>query len=262
MAFISVAGHRLEYERVDVGGRDRPAIVMLHEGLGSVGMWRDFPQRLAHATVGRVVVYSRYGYGNSNPLVEPRGVRYMHDEALVVLPALLDALGIAQPILVGHSDGASIALIHAGGGDCSVMGVVAMAPHVIVEDRSVASIAAARDAYATTDLRARLSRYHADVDGAFRGWNDIWLRGDFRSWSIEEYLPRIRCPVLAIQGEEDEYGTMAQLGTIARNVPDCELVKLEDCRHSPHRDQPEAVLEAISRFVDRLSFVNQRDTDR
>ncbi|HEY2818211.1 MAG TPA: alpha/beta hydrolase [Casimicrobiaceae bacterium] len=262
MAFISVTGHRLEYERIDVGGHDRPVLVMLHEGLGSIAMWRDFPQRLAHATAGRVVVYSRYGYGSSDPLVEPRGIRYMHDEALLVLPALLDALGIVQPILVGHSDGASIALIHAGGSDRSIMGVVAMAPHVIVEDISVASIAAAREAYATTGLRARLSRYHADVDGAFRGWNDIWLRSDFRRWSIEEYLPRVHCPVLAIQGEDDEYGTMEQLEIIARNVPDCELVKLEDCRHSPHRDQPEAVLEAISRFVDRLSFVNRRDTDR
>ena len=262
MAFISVAGHRVEYEHIDVGGRDRPTLVLLHEGLGSIEMWRDFPQRLAHATGTRVVVYSRYGYGNSDPLVEPRGVGYMHEEALIALPALLDALGIAQPILVGHSDGASIALIHAGGSDRSIMGVVAMAPHVIVEDISVASIAAARDAYAMTDLRARLSRYHADVDGAFRGWNDIWLSRDFRSWDIEEYLPRIRCPVLAIQGEDDEYGTMEQLATIARKVPDCELVKLEDCRHSPHRDQPEAVLGAIARFVDRLCVVPQRDSDR
>jgi pimeloyl-ACP methyl ester carboxylesterase len=262
MPFLRVAGHRLEYERIDVGGHDRPVLVMLHEGLGSIEMWRDFPQLLAHATAARVVVYSRYGYGNSDPLIEPRGVRYMHDEALIALPALLDALGIAQPILVGHSDGASIALIHAGGSDRSIMGAVAMAPHVIVEDISVASIAAARDAYSTTDLRARLSRYHADVDGAFRGWNDIWLRSDFRRWSIEEYLPRIRCPVLAIQGEDDEYGTMEQLGIMARTVPDCDLVKLEDCRHSPHRDQPEAVLEAISRFVDRVCFVDHRDIDR
>src|SRR5690349_11829575 len=262
MTFIRVAGHRLEYERIDVGGADRPTLVLLHEGLGSIAMWRDFPQRLAHATAGRVVVYSRHGYGHSDPLAGARNVRYMHDEALVVLPEFLDALAIARPILVGHSDGASIALIHAGGSDRPVRGVVAMAPHVIVEDISVASIAAARDAYATTDLCARLSRYHADVDGAFRGWNDIWLHSDFRAWNIEEYLPQIRCPILAIQGEDDEYGTMEQLEIIAAAVPDAELVKLADCRHSPHRDQPDAVLDAISRFVDRLTLINQRNTDR
>jgi len=260
--FIRIAGHRLEYERIDVGGRDRPTLVMLHEGLGSIAMWRDFPQRLAHATVSRVVAYSRYGYGNSDPLVGARNVRYMHDEALVALPELLDALGIARPILVGHSDGASIALIHAGGSDRPVAGVVAMAPHVVVEDVSVASIASARDAYAKTDLRARLSRYHADVDGAFRGWNDIWLHGEFRSWNIEACLPRIRCPVLAIQGEDDEYGTMKQLEMIAQRVPDAELVKLEDCRHSPHRDQSAAVLDSISRFVDRVIGDDRRELDR
>ena len=252
MAFVEIAGRRLEYERIDVGGRDRPTLVMLHEGLGSIAMWRDFPQRLAHATVSRVVVYSRYGYGNSTRLEEPRNVRYMHDEALIALPELLDKLDIARPILIGHSDGASIALIHAGGAERPLMGVVAMAPHVIVEDISIASIAAARDAYAMTDLRERLARYHADVDGAFRGWNDIWLHDDFRAWNIEEYLPRIECPVLAIQGEDDEYGTMQQLAKIAAAIRDVELVKLDDCRHSPHRDQPDAVQDAIVRFVDRI----------
>jgi pimeloyl-ACP methyl ester carboxylesterase len=256
MPFVHAGGHRLEYERIDVGGPDRPTLLLLHEGLGSIAMWRDFPQRLAHATASRVVVYSRHGYGHSDPIDAPRGVRYMHDEALVVLPQLLDALSIENPVLVGHSDGASIAFIHAGGGGRAVMGVVAMAPHVLVEDISVASIAAARDAYATTDLRARLSRYHADVDGAFHGWNDIWLHADFRAWNIEEYLPRIRCPVLAIQGEDDEYGTMEQLERIAKSVGDVELVKLEDCRHSPHRDQPDPVLDAVSRFVDRLTSAN------
>ena len=262
MPFVSVAGHRLEYERIDVGGRDRPTLVLLHEGLGSIAMWRDFPQRLAHATASRIVVYSRYGYGNSDPLARSRDVRYMHDEALVALSDLLNRLEIERPLFVGHSDGASIALIHAGAADRPVLGVVAMAPHVIVEDISVASIAAARDAYATTDLRARLSRYHADVDGAFRGWNDIWLHPDFRAWSIEEYLPRIRCPVLAIQGEDDEYGTMEQLQRIAAAAPDVELVKLGDCRHSPHRDQPEAVLDAVSRFVDRLTGAAAREAAR
>jgi len=253
MPYVYAGGHRLDYERIDAGGRDRPTLVLLHEGLGSIAMWRDFPNRLAHATASRVVAYSRYGYGDSDPLTAPRTVRYMHDEAEHVLPEFLDALAIERPILVGHSDGGSIALIHAGGGGRGVTAVVAMAPHVIVEDISVTSIAAAREAYATTALREKLARYHADVDGVFWGWNDIWLAPDFRAWNIEEYLPRIACPILAIQGEDDEYGTMDQLARIARGARDVELVKLPDCRHSPHRDQPGAVLDAIVRFVDRVT---------
>ena len=253
MPYVHAGGHRLDYERIDAGGRDRPTLVLLHEGLGSIAMWRDFPHRLAHATTSRVVVYSRYGYGNSDPLTAPRNLRYMHDEALVALPQLLDALEIERPILVGHSDGGSIALIHAGAHVRAVAAIVAMAPHVIVEDISVTSIAAARDAYRTTVLREKLARYHADVDGVFRGWNDIWLAPDFRAWNIEEYLPRIECPILAIQGEDDEYGTMDQLARIARRARDVELVKLGDCRHSPHRDQPDAVLDTIARFVDRVA---------
>lgn len=254
MPFIHAGGHRLDYLRIDAGGRDRPTLVLLHEGLGSIAMWRDFPNRLAHATASRVVVYSRHGYGNSDPLTAPRTLRYMHDEAERVLPELLDALAIERPILVGHSDGGSIALIHAGSGGRGVAGIVAMAPHVIVEDISITSIAAAREAYETTALRERLARYHTDVDGVFRGWNDIWLAPEFREWNIEAYLPRIACPILAIQGEDDEYGTMEQLARIARGARDVELLKLPDCRHSPHRDQPDAILAAIARFVDRVAL--------
>ena len=253
MPFVNAGGHKLEYERFDVGGPERPTLVLLHEGLGSVAMWRDFPQRLAHATATRVVVYSRYGYGNSDPLRGARDVRYMHDEALVALPEFIDALRIGRPILVGHSDGASIALIHAGTDVRPIRGVIAIAPHVLIEDISIESIAAARDAYTTTRMRKRLSRYHADVDGAFRGWNDIWLHPDFRAWNIEESLPTIRCPVLAIQGEDDEYGTMEQLARIAAAVDDVRLLKLADCRHSPHRDQAITLTNAIVRFVDRLA---------
>jgi pimeloyl-ACP methyl ester carboxylesterase len=251
--FAQAGGHRLEIERIDVGGAARPTLVLLHEGLGSVAMWREFPGRLAHATGCNAVVYSRYGYGKSDPLAGPHSVRYMHDEALVVLPELLDRVAVGRPILVGHSDGGSIALIHAGSGIRSVTAVVTLAAHVLVEDISVASIAAAKVAWDSTDLRGRLARYHDDVDGAFRGWNDIWLHADFRAWNIEEYLPRIACPVLAIQGEDDEYGTMEQMRRIAAGAPDVELVALEDCRHSPHRDQPEAVIGAITRFVDRVA---------
>ena len=253
MPFVEVAHRRIEYERIEVAPAGRPTLVFLHEGLGSLAMWRDFPGRVAHATGCNALVYSRYGYGQSEPLHEDRTVRYMHDEALVALPELLARTGSARPILVGHSDGASIALIHAGGAQPPLAGLVLMAPHVMVEEISVTSIAAAKVAYETTDLRAKLGRYHADVDSAFWGWNRIWLDPEFRRWNIEEYLPRIVCPVLAIQGEDDEYGTMEQLRRIGQAVTDAELVDLADCRHSPHKDQPEAVLDAITRFVDRIT---------
>jgi len=253
MPFVQVAGRRIEYERIELASTVRPTLVFLHEGLGSIGMWRDFPGRVAHATGCNALVYSRYGYGNSEPLHEDRSVRYMHDEALVALPELLDKLRIERPILVGHSDGGSIALIHAGGVARPVSALVLMAPHVLVEDISVTSIAAAKVAYETTNLRDKLARYHADVDSVFWGWNRIWLHPDFRAWNIEEYVPRIACPVLAIQGEDDEYGTMEQLRRIGAQVADAELVDLADCRHSPHRDQPEAVIEVITRFVDRVT---------
>jgi pimeloyl-ACP methyl ester carboxylesterase len=253
MPFVQVAGRRIEYERIELASTVRPTLVFLHEGLGSISMWRDFPGRVAHATGCNALVYSRYGYGNSEPLHEDRSVRYMHDEALIALPELLDQLHIERPILVGHSDGGSIALIHAGGTARPVTALVLMAPHVMVEDISVTSIAAAKVAYETTNLREKLARYHADVDSAFWGWNRIWLHPDFRAWNIEEYLPRVACPALAIQGEDDEYGTMEQLRRVGAKVADAELVDLADCRHSPHRDQPEAVIEAITRFVDRIT---------
>jgi pimeloyl-ACP methyl ester carboxylesterase len=229
-----------------------PPIVMLHEGLGSVSMWRDFPQRVADWTACEVLAYSRVGYGKSDPIDTQRNVRYMHDEALVTLPALLDTLQIERPILFGHSDGGSIALIFAGGTQFPLHGVIAMAPHVMVEEVSVTSIAQAKTAYQSTDLRHRLARHHDDVESAFWGWNDIWLHPEFRHWNIEEYLPRIRCPVLAIQGEDDEYGSMEQIDRVGRQVADTHLVKLPQCRHSPHRDQPEAVLAAVGPFVRRV----------
>jgi len=254
MHSVKVGSTRLEVARLrSAHARDEaPAIVFLHEGLGSVAMWRDFPQRVADATGCEAVVYSRAGYGRSDPAVLPRTVRYMHDEGLVVLPALLAGLGLERPILFGHSDGGSIALICAGGTPTPLTGLILMAPHVMVEDLSVASIAQAEVAWQNTDLRQRLGKYHADVEAAFRGWNDIWLHPDFRAWNIEETLAAIRCPVLAIQNEDDEYGTMAQIERIAAQVADVDLVKLADCRHSPHKDQPEAVLAAVSAFVTRL----------
>jgi pimeloyl-ACP methyl ester carboxylesterase len=194
----------------------------------------------------------RGGYGQSEALQGSHGTDYMHREALEALPELLAKLGVREPILVGHSDGASIALIHAAA-HAEVQGVVAMAPHVFVEDLSVRSIAEAKTAFETTDLPQKLGRYHGDAAKTFRGWNEIWLHPDFRAWNIEDCLPRIRCPVLAIQGFDDEYGTMAQIDAIAKQTGGpVELLRLADCRHSPHRDQPAVVIEAISRFVDRL----------
>jgi pimeloyl-ACP methyl ester carboxylesterase len=249
MSFVKLAGGRIEYLRVDGAQAQRAPIVLLHEGVGSVATWRDFPQRLATSTGRTVIANSRFGYGRSAPVPLPRPLRYMHDEALDVLPRFLDALGIGRPILFGHSDGASIALIHAGGSGRAVTAVIAMAPHVFVEDVSVASIAAAREAYEQGDLRERLARYHEDVDTAFRGWNAAWLDPGFRHWNIEEYLPRVTCPVLAIQGDDDEYGTMEQVHRIVRAVRNTAVLSLANCAHSPQRDQPEAVLEAVARFV-------------
>lgn len=215
-------------------------------------MWRDFPRDAAAATGCAAVVYSRYGYGQSDVLVEPRTVDYMHVEAIEVLPELLERLQVRDPVLVGHSDGGSIALIHAAKHD-AVRGLIVMAPHVFVEDISVRSIAEARTAFEATDLPQKLGRYHADAAKTFRGWNEIWLHPEFRGWNIEDVLPRIRCPMLAIQGFDDEYGTMAQLEAIARQTGGTiELLRLAACRHSPHRDQPKVVIEAMSRFLDRL----------
>ena len=256
MFLTTSAGVRLEYERLPGAGL-APTIVLLHEGLGSISMWRDFPRRVAEATGHEVLVYSRQGYGRSSPLVGPRSVQFMHEEALVVLPEVLDALDVRRPILLGHSDGGSIAIIHAGSSERAVAGLVLLAPHVMVEDISVASIAQARVAYAETDFRARLGRHHEDVDGAFRGWNEVWLRPDFRDWSIEEYLPRIKCPVLAIQGEEDEYGTMEQVDRIGRAIPHARVLKIARCGHSPHRDSAEDVLEAIRGFVGGVLMTNR-----
>ena len=250
MPFVTVEGRRLEYELIAASEADAPTLILLHEGLGSLAQWRDSPSRLAQATGCATLVYSRLGYGRSDALTEVRRVDYMHVEALETLPALREALAIADPVLVGHSDGASIALVHAGARRWPVRGLILEAPHVFVEDVTVASIAAAKQAYRTTDLRARLARYHRDVDGAFRGWNDIWLDPEFRAWNIEDCLPAVTSPVLVIQGEDDEYGTKVQLDAIAARVAGpVETLLLKDCKHSPHRDQPDATLAAMARFV-------------
>ena len=254
MPFLTAAGHRLEYEWIEGSNSDKPALVFLHEGLGSIRQWRDFPLRVAKATGCPALVYSRYGYGHSDVLAEPRrSVRFMHEEALEALPAVLAETGIRAPILVGHSDGASIALIYAGAGN-PVRALALMAPHVFVEEVCIRSIEQARRDFETTDLPQRLAKYHRDPRRSFYLWNDVWLDPEFLDWNIEEYLPGVTCPVLAIQGRDDQYGTMAQPRAIALKVRGpCELVELERCGHSPFRDQPEATLDAVSRFVAGLA---------
>jgi pimeloyl-ACP methyl ester carboxylesterase len=250
-SFVQAGGRRLEIRWIrPLASAGRPTLIFLHEGLGSASLWKRFPDGVAEATGCPALVYSRYGYGKSEPLAGPRAVDYMHREALDVLPDLLAQLEVTRPVLIGHSDGASIALIHAGAGTWPVRAVVAMAPHVFVEDVSLASIAQAKVTFETTDLPAKLARHHADVQSAFRGWNDIWLHPDFRAWNIEAYLPGITCPVLLIQGRDDQYGTLAQIESVERQVGGpVRSVVLDACGHSPHVDQPEATLQAIAEFV-------------
>ena len=250
-AFVKVCGRSLEYQRINAAA-DAPTLVFLHEGLGSISQWRDFPARIAAATGLPAIVYARYGHGQSEVLHQAHGVDFMHREALQSLPELLRALGIARPILIGHSDGASIALIYAGSGH-PLRGLVAMAPHVFVEDISIEGIVAAKQTFETTDLPQKLARHHRDPAKTFYGWNDIWLAPAFRSWNIENVLPAIKCPLLAIQGYEDEYGSMAQVDAIARQTGGpVEVLKLGDCGHSPQKDQPEIVVRAIVEFVNRI----------
>ena len=246
--YLTLDGKRLEtmlYPSADTS----PAIVMLHEGLGSVALWKDFPERVANATGCAVLVYSRYGHGKSERLAEKRSVDFMHHEAKAVLPELLRQFGIARPILLGHSDGASIALIYASTWPDRVRGLVLEAPHVFVEEFGLRSTVAIRKLYESSDLPKRLGRYHDHVDETFRGWNDIWLDPQFRSWNIEEDLDAINCPTLIIQGENDEYGTLAHVSAIQKRVPTAERLILADCGHSPHRDQPELTLDAICKFA-------------
>ncbi len=240
-----IQGRRIEYEFHGAG--NRPVMVFLHEGLGSVAMWRNFPQRCAETANCNALIYSRYGYGQSDPIDAPRRPGYMHDEALKFLPELLRKLGIERPILFGHSDGASIALIHAGAYD--VAGVIVAAPHLFVEEIALEGIRSIRYNYESGGMRERLAAYHANPDSAFWGWHDIWVHPEFRSWNITDSVANIHAPVLAIQGNDDEYGTMSHLDRIAELVSETTLLKLADCRHSPHRDHPDAVIRATSRFV-------------
>jgi pimeloyl-ACP methyl ester carboxylesterase len=253
---VQAGGHRLECKWIEAdsaASRLGGTLVFLHEGLGSVSLWKDFPERVARRTGCPALVYSRYGYGKSKRLQRPHGVDYMHREALETLPEVLAALSISDPILIGHSDGASIALIYAGAQRGPLRGLVLMAPHVFVEDVTVSSIAQAKVAFETTDLPRKLGRYHDDAAATFYGWNDIWLHPEFRSWNIEASLPGIEVPTLLIQGEQDQYGTRAQVDAVARQVSGpVQLIMLDQCGHAPQVDRTEATEDAIAQFVERL----------
>jgi pimeloyl-ACP methyl ester carboxylesterase len=253
--FLSIGSQRLEYRMIGPRPDQAPTLVMLHEGLGCVGMWGDFPDQLQAATRLGVFVYSREGYGQSSPAKLPRPLNFMHTEAQQTLPKILDAIGFQHGLLVGHSDGASIAAIYGGSHqDHRVSGIVLIAPHFIVEDVTSASIAEMRKAYDTTELRARLARYHADVDATVHGWSDVWLKGDFRKWDLTEFLAYIRVPVLIVQGEGDQYGTVRQI-EIAQEECYCpvEVALLPGAKHVPQREAPEATLKTIVEFIDRVS---------
>jgi pimeloyl-ACP methyl ester carboxylesterase len=256
--FLDIGVHKLEYRMIGPRPDAAPTLVLLHEGLGCVGLWNDFPDKLAKATGCGVLVYSRAGYGQSTPVRLPRPLTYMHDEARETLPLLFDIIGFERGLLIGHSDGASIAAIYAGSHqDHRVGGLVLMAPHFFTEDMGIASIEEARKAYAATDLRARLARWHADVDNAFKGWNGAWLDPDFRQWDITEFLAYIRVPVLIVQGEDDQYGTVKQIEVAERECYcPVEVALLPGARHSPQRDKPEETLKAMSDFVARVLAMN------
>ena len=255
---VAIAGLEIEYDWIDADtcpSGDSPLMVFLHEGLGSTAMWKDFPSRLCQALSFRGLVYSRPGYGRSTPRAagERWSTDFMHKQAIEVLPALLEALGVEQSRqrlwFFGHSDGASIALIYAAHFPDRLAGAVVLAPHSFVEDIAIASIERACDAYVNQGLRARLARWHDDVDSAFYGWSQAWLDPAFRDWTLAPELELIACPLLAIQGSDDEYGTMAQIAIIESTVPGTTVVALDDCGHSPHRDQADAVIGAVGRWI-------------
>jgi pimeloyl-ACP methyl ester carboxylesterase len=249
---IEVAGGLVEYTELP-GDADKAPIILLHEGLGSLGLWRSFPSKVSLATGRRLLAYSRHGYGHSEVVTGPRNIDYMHREALEVLPEVLAILDVERPVLLGHSDGASIALIYAGSEVSSTAALILIAPHVLVEDITVAAIEEARQAFLNTDLAERLEKHHTDPAATFWGWNDLWLSDQFRRWDITEVLPAITCPVLAIQCVDDPYGTLAQIDIIEDAVTGPVSRKiLTDCGHSPHLTEPDLTVAAITGFLNDL----------
>ncbi len=254
---LIVQGKRLEYQCYGAAPDQAPTIVMLHEGLGCAALWRDFPRQIAESTGWGVFVYSRVGYGQSDVAELPRPLDYMTREAVEVLPEVLDAIGLQRGVLLGHSDGATISAIYAGSvEDFRIRGLVLMAPHFFTEDMGLAEIAKAKKVYESTDIAARMAKYHANPDNTFRGWNDAWLHPDFKAWNVAEVTDYLRIPTLAIQGINDQYGTLAQITEIeTRSYAPVDVNIIEDCAHAPHLDQPEQVLKATHEFLMRLDRI-------
>lgn len=252
--FLPIGDGELEYRFTGPSPAEAPTLVLLHEGLGSAALWGELPQRLAAATGARVFTYSRAGYGGSSPVTLPRPLDYMQREAIEVLPRVLDAIGFRRGLLIGHSDGASIAAIYAGSvQDHRVRGVALIAPHFIVEDVSIASIARIKQDYEGTELRVKLARWHRDVDNAFYGWNGAWLDPAFRAWDISDVLAYIRVPVAVIQGAQDQYGTLRQV-EIAQEECYCpvDVSVIPGTAHAPHREAAEVTLSTLADFANRL----------
>lgn len=255
-ALLRINDSSLEYACFGPAPSHAPTIVLLHEGLGSANLWRNFPAQLVESTGCGVFSYSRAGYGYSDPATLPRPLDYMTREATDVLPKVLNAVGISRGILVGHSDGATIAAIHAGEVyDPRIAGIVLMAPHFFAEPISLTAIGEAKLAYEQQGLKKRLAKYHKNPDNAFYGWNDSWLHPDFTQWNVANVLESIRVPVLAIQGLQDQYGTLAQIDIIDKKCPTTvEKLLLDNCRHSPFLESPSTVLASITAFTKTLSL--------
>jgi pimeloyl-ACP methyl ester carboxylesterase len=253
--FLDLGDQQLEYRFIGPQPSERPTLVLLHEGLGCVGLWGDFPEKLAAKTGLGVFVYSRAGYGQSSTISLPRPLTYMHIEAQQVLPRVLDAIDFKRGFLIGHSDGASIAAIYAGSvSDDRVKGLALIAPHFFTEEKGLIEIARAKTAYETGNLRERLARWHKHVDAAFLGWNGAWLDPEFRKWTLEEFLPRIQCPILAVQGVDDQYGTDAQIEIVqTKCCAPVEVAMLPGVQHSPHREAPDVTVARIADFVVKLT---------
>ncbi|CUH82070.1 alpha/beta fold hydrolase [Tropicibacter naphthalenivorans] len=260
---LTAGGKTLEYQCFGPAPSEAPTIVLLHEGLGCLALWRDFPAALAKATGWGVFAYSRAGYGQSDPADLPRPLDYMTREALDVLPQVLDGFGFERGVLMGHSDGATIAAIYAGSvEDHRVRGLILMAPHFFTEETGLSEIAKAKTAYETTDLRDKMAKYHRDADNAFRGWNEAWLDPGFKAWHVADVIDYLRIPTLAIQGKDDQYGTLAQIQEVEeRSYAPVDMLVLDDCRHAPHQDQPQAVLDGAAEFLTRLARIEKAQPD-
>lgn len=261
--FLTAAGKSLEYACFGPPPGQASTIVMLHEGLGCVALWRDFPRKIADATGMGVFVYSRSGYGQSDLADLPRPLNYMTQEAVEVLPEILDEIGFQKGILLGHSDGATISAIYAGSiEDFRVRGLILMAPHFFSEDMGIAEITQAKEAFETSDLKTKLGKYHKDPESTFRGWNDSWLHPEFRKWNVAEVIDYLRIPTLAIQGIDDQYGTQAQIDELSdRSYAPVDVVMLENCRHAPFVDQPDAVVREIQEFAVRLTRIEAAEVE-